>query len=78
MGGMGRTIDGSYAGYVRVPAHYVVAIDSVLPWTELAALPESYATAWMLLHDNLACRAGETLVVRRWTSALRPYRTCSS
>lgn len=47
--GMGRTIDGSYAAYVQVPAHHVVAIDSALPWTELAALPESYATAWVLL-----------------------------
>lgn len=70
MGGMGRTIHGSYAGYVRVPAHHVVAIESALPWTELAALPESYATAWVLLHDNLACRAGDTLVVRGATSAL--------
>jgi NADPH:quinone reductase-like Zn-dependent oxidoreductase len=70
MGGMGRSIDGSYAAYVRVPANHVVAIDSALPWTELAALPESYATAWVLLHDNLACRAGDTLVVRSATSAL--------
>src|SRR5262245_15943859 len=70
MGGMGRSIDGSYAGYVRAPAHHVVAIDSQLSWTELAALPESYATAWVLLHDNLACRAGDTLVVRGGTSAL--------
>lgn len=69
-GGMGRAIDGSYAAYVRVPAHHVVPIDSALPWTELAALPESYATAWVLLHDNLACRAGQTLVVRGGTSAL--------
>jgi NADPH2:quinone reductase len=70
MGGMGRSIDGSYAGYVRVPAHHVVPVDSALAWTELAALPESYATAWVLLHDNLACRAGDTLVVRGGTSAL--------
>src|SRR5262249_5844293 len=42
MGGMGRSIDGSYAAYVRVPVHHVVPIDSALPWTELAALPESY------------------------------------
>jgi NADPH:quinone reductase-like Zn-dependent oxidoreductase len=67
---MGRSIDGSYAAYVRVPANHVVAIDSALPWTELAALPESYATAWVLLHDNLACRVGDTLVVRGGTSAL--------
>ncbi|MEO7731017.1 MAG: zinc-binding dehydrogenase [Kofleriaceae bacterium] len=70
MGGMGRTIDGSYAAYVRVPASHVVAIDTPLDWVELAAIPESYATAWVLLHDNLAFRPGDTLVVRGGTSAL--------
>ena len=46
MGGMGRTINGSYAEFTRVPATNVVPIDSELPWEELAAIPESYSTAW--------------------------------
>jgi NADPH:quinone reductase-like Zn-dependent oxidoreductase len=28
-------------------------------WTSLAALPESYATAWALLNHNREVRAGE-------------------
>src|SRR4051794_8569777 len=46
MGGMGRSIDGSYAEYVAVPEAHVVPFDSALEWTDLAAIPESYATAW--------------------------------
>lgn len=70
MGGMGRTINGSYAGFTRVPASNVVAITTSLPWSELAALPESYATAWCSLHNNLRIEAGQTLLVRGATSAL--------
>jgi len=43
MGGMGRTIPGSYAEYTNVPASNVVPVDTELPWAELAAIPESYA-----------------------------------
>ena len=70
MGGMGRTIDGSYAEYVRVPARHVVPIETRLSWEELAALPESYATAWMCLHDQLRVARGQTLLIRGGTSAL--------
>ena len=70
MGGMGRGIAGSYAEYVRVPASSVVAIRSTLDWATLAALPETYATAWSCLHDNLRLAPGERLVVRGANSAL--------
>jgi NADPH:quinone reductase len=70
MGGMGRSINGSYAEYTRVPATNVVPIQSDLSWEELAAIPESYATAWTCLHDNLALAAGQTLLIRGATSAL--------
>ncbi|MCU6496331.1 zinc-binding dehydrogenase [Rugamonas sp. A1-17] len=70
MGGMGRGINGSYAEYVCVPAANVVPLRSTLPWAELAAIPESYATAWACLHDNLALRSGQTLVIRGASSAL--------
>jgi NADPH:quinone reductase-like Zn-dependent oxidoreductase len=69
MGGMGRTIDGSYAEYVRAPETNVVAIDSTAEWTELAAIPESYATAWALLRQ-LGAGRGDAIVVRGGTSAL--------
>ena len=70
MGGMGRTINGSYAEYTRVPASNVVPIQSDLPWAELAAIPETYATAWTCLYRNLALSAGHLLLVRGGTSAL--------
>jgi NADPH:quinone reductase len=48
MGGLGRTINGSYAEYTRARVENVASIESDLPWEELAAIPESYATAWDL------------------------------
>src|SRR5437764_10461795 len=70
MGGLGRTRNGSYAEYVTAPAKNVAAVETSLSWTDLAAIPESYATAWSALHGNLELRAGHTLVVRGATSAL--------
>jgi NADPH2:quinone reductase len=69
MGGLGRTINGSYAEYPRVRAANVAAIDSELPWSQLAALPETFATAWTCLFRNLKLRAGQTLVIRGATSS---------
>jgi len=70
VGGMGRAFNGSYAEMTRVPAANVVAVDTALPWQALAALPESYATAWVCLFDNLALARGQTLLLRGATSAL--------
>jgi NADPH:quinone reductase-like Zn-dependent oxidoreductase len=70
MGGMGRSFNGSYAEYTRVPAANVVPVETGLSWADFAALPESYATAWTCLHRNLAIAGGQTLLVRGATSAL--------
>jgi len=70
LGGMGRSIAGSYAELVRVPEANVVPVDSALDWARLAAIPESYATAWVFLEHNLDIGAGQTVVVRGGTSAL--------
>lgn len=70
LGGMGRTRNGSYAELVTVPASNVVPVRSELPWADLAAVPEVYATAWSGLHGNLALRPGETVLVRGATSSL--------
>ena len=69
MGGLGRTINGSYAEYTRVRAANVALIESNLPWSDLAALPETYATAWTCLFRNLNLTAGQTLVLRGATSS---------
>ncbi|HEY2131112.1 MAG TPA: zinc-binding dehydrogenase [Streptosporangiaceae bacterium] len=70
MGGLGRTRNGSYAEYTAAAAANVVPIDTSLDWAELAAIPESYATAWLALHGNLELAAGHSLLVRGATSAL--------
>ena len=69
MGGLGRTINGSYAEYTRVRASNVALIESELPWALLAALPETYATAWTCLFRNLNLTAGQTLLIRGATSS---------
>jgi NADPH:quinone reductase-like Zn-dependent oxidoreductase len=69
MGGLGRTINGSYAEYTRAPASNVALIESDLPWAELAAIPETYATAWTCLFRNLEIEKGQTLVIRGATSS---------
>lgn len=69
MGGLGRTVNGSYAEYTRVRTANVTAIESDLPWSQLAALPETYATAWTCLYQNIKLRPGQTLVIRGATSS---------
>src|SRR5436190_12824038 len=69
MGGLGRTINGSYAEYTRAPVSNVAAIESGLSWAELAAIPETYATAWTCLFRNLEIQRGQTLVIRGATSS---------
>jgi NADPH:quinone reductase len=70
MGGLGRTINGSYAELTVAPASNVIKVQTRLPWEEFAVIPESYATAWMCLYGNLKLKAGETLLLRGATSAL--------
>ena len=70
MGGMGRSFDGSYAEYAVLPAHHVFKVDTDLPWDELAAIPETYLTAWGSLFECLQLKAGETLLIRGATCAL--------
>src|SRR6516162_3654132 len=69
MGGLGRTINGSYAEYTRAPVSNVALIEADLPWAELAAIPETYATAWTCLFRNLEIQRGQLLVIRGATSS---------
>jgi len=69
MGGLGRTINGSYAEYTRAPVTNVASIEADLPWAELAAIPETYATAWTCLFRNLEIQSGQTILIRGATSS---------
>jgi NADPH:quinone reductase len=69
MGGMGRSFDGSYAEYVLVPTKNVFTVDTNLDWPELAAIPESYFTAYGSLFNCLQLTARDVLLVRGGTSA---------
>src|SRR3982074_2048702 len=69
MGGLGRTINGSYAQFTRVRAANVAPIESDLPWSQVARLPETYAVAWTCLFRNLDLKPGQTLVLRGATSS---------
>ena len=70
MGGMGRSFNGSYAEYALLPAHHVFAVSSGLSWTQLAAVPETYFTAWGSLFECLALKPDDTLLIRGGTCAL--------
>lgn len=70
VGGLGRDVNGSYAELTRVPASNVVPIKTDLPWEDLAAIPESYATAWTSLVGILGLAKDQTVAIRGATSAL--------
>jgi NADPH:quinone reductase-like Zn-dependent oxidoreductase len=70
MGGMGRSFDGSYAEYALLPRHHVFSVETDLPWAQLAAVPETYFTAWGSLFECLRLEPTDTLLVRGGTCAL--------
>ena len=70
MGGMGRSFDGSYAEYTLVPSKNVFKVDTILGWEELAAIPETYYTAYGSLFESLQLKPEDTLLIRGGTSAL--------
>lgn len=67
MGGMGRMWNGSYAEYCLVPESHLFTIPESaegLSWTTLAAIPETYYTAWGSLFEGLKLGPSDTLLVR--------------
>ena len=70
MGGLGRDYDGGYAEYTLVPASQVIPLHTTLPWEELAAIPETYLTAWGSLFDAMNMQTGQSLFVRGGTSSV--------
>ena len=70
MGGMGRSFNGSYAEYALLPTHHVFPVSSELDWSEMAAVPETYYTAWGSLFQCLQLKPSDKLLVRGATCAL--------
>jgi len=70
MGGMGRSFNGSYAEYALLPIHHVFPVETDLSWQELAAVPETYFTAWGSLFECLHLQKEDALLVRGATCAL--------
>ena len=70
MGGMGRSFHGSYAEYALLPVSQVFPVETNLSWKEMAAVPETYFTAWGSLFQCLRLKKEDTLLIRGATCAL--------
>ena len=70
MGGMGRGFNGSYAEYALLPSSNVFKVNTDLSWIELAAVPETYFTAYGSLTECLLLQKGDVLLVRGATSTV--------
>lgn len=70
MGGMGRSFNGSYAEYALLPEKNVFKVDTDLDWIALAAVPETYFTAYGSLTQGLLLTGGDCLMVRGATSTV--------
>jgi NADPH:quinone reductase-like Zn-dependent oxidoreductase len=70
MGEIGRAYDGGYAEYTLVPRDHVLPIRTTLPWDVLAALPETWLTAWGSVVEAMGMTSGHVLLVRGGTSSV--------
>lgn len=70
MGGMGRSFDGSYAEYALLPQSHVFEVSTTLDWIHMAAVPETFFTAYGSLIECLQLEKDDILLVHGATSAL--------
>ena len=70
VGGLARNLNGSYAELVAAPRTTVAAVKTTLGWEALAAIPESYGTAWTALMGILEIKRDQAVLIRGATSAL--------
>ncbi|MBO5528360.1 MAG: zinc-binding dehydrogenase [Bacilli bacterium] len=70
MGGMGRNYNGSYEEYAILPINKLFHVHSDLDIKHLAAIPETFYTAWGSLFECLKLESKDALLVRGATSAL--------
>ena len=69
MGEMGRDFDGGYAEYCLLPNDQVYPIETSLDWEHMAAVPETYYTAYLSMR-NLRIEDGQRVLVRGGTSGV--------
>jgi NADPH:quinone reductase len=70
MGGLMMARDGSYAEYIVAPVSNVLAVETKLPWEELAAIPQAFLTIWGALDKTLNIKTGQSILVRGGTTTL--------
>ena len=69
MGEMGRAFDGGYEEYVLLPNAQIYPVETSLPWEILAAVPETYYTAFGS-YRNLRIGEEDSVLVRGATSGV--------
>jgi len=69
MGEMGRAFDGSYAEYVLLPNSQIYPVETKLSWSDLAAVPETFYTAFGSL-KTLKLQANDTVLIRSGASGV--------
>lgn len=69
MGEMGRAFDGSYAEYALLPNEQIYPVETEMPWDLLAAIPETYYTAYGSM-KNLRIEHADKILVRGATSGV--------
>lgn len=60
---LGEHLHGTFAEAIRVPAANVEVVPAQVPWTEAAAFPLTFVTAWRMVATRGAVRAGETVLI---------------
>ncbi|WP_432623424.1 alcohol dehydrogenase catalytic domain-containing protein [Bifidobacterium sp.] len=69
MGGIGREFDGGYAQYALLPNAQIHPVRTDLFWADLAAVPETYYTAYQSML-TLDIQAGDVVLVRAGASGV--------
>lgn len=69
MGEMGRAFDGSYAEYVLLPNEQIYPVETKLDWANLAAVPETFYTAFGSL-KTMKLQTIDTVMVRSGASGV--------
>ena len=60
---LGYQSDGGYAEYVRVPEANIIPIPAHVPFTEAAAFPLTFLTAWHMLFNRARIEEGDIVLV---------------